>query len=92
MALETSCRLVQARMPPEQPHGSSGGIAVSTSPYSPKRRWGGAGQQAVVLVIVAVLGCPIWFLIRLSFRRSGLFQLMAHKGAWAGLSTTSRRR
>jgi N,N'-diacetylchitobiose transport system permease protein len=38
-----------------------------------------------VLVIVAVLGYPIYFLVRLSFENYGLFQLIAHKGQWVGL-------
>ncbi len=37
-----------------------------------------------VIVIVAVLGYPIYFLIRLSFQHYGLFQLIAHKGTSAG--------
>ena len=37
-----------------------------------------------VIVIVAVLGYPIYFLIRLSFEHYGLFQLIAHKGTSAG--------
>ena len=37
------------------------------------------------IVIVAVLGYPLYFLVRLSFERYGLFQLIAHKGTWLGL-------
>src|SRR5579871_6132557 len=42
-----------------------------------------------VLVIVAVLGYPIYFLVRLSFQNYGLFQLIAHKGQWVGLHNFS---
>ena len=38
-----------------------------------------------VIVIVAILGYPIYFLVRLSFEQYGLFQLIAHKGRWVGL-------
>jgi N,N'-diacetylchitobiose transport system permease protein len=51
------------------------------------------GQKAVpygliapaVIVIFAVLGYPIYFLVKLSFENYGLFQLIAHKGQWVGL-------
>jgi N,N'-diacetylchitobiose transport system permease protein len=38
-----------------------------------------------LFVIVAVLGYPIYFLVRLSFEHYGLFELIAHKGQWVGL-------
>ena len=38
-----------------------------------------------VIVIVAILGYPVYFLVRLSFEQYGLFQLIAHKGKWIGL-------
>src|SRR5262249_49181063 len=38
-----------------------------------------------VIVIVPILGYPIYFLGRLSFEHYGLFQLIAHKGQWVGL-------
>ncbi len=38
-----------------------------------------------MIVIVAVLGYPIYFLVRLSFENYGLFQLIAHKGQWIGV-------
>ena len=37
------------------------------------------------LVIGAVLAYPLYSLVRLSFQRYGLFQLIAHKGQWLGL-------
>jgi N,N'-diacetylchitobiose transport system permease protein len=38
-----------------------------------------------LVVIVAVLGYPVYYLVRLSFQHYGLFQLIAHKGTWVGL-------
>ena len=38
-----------------------------------------------VIVIIAILGYPIYYLGRLSFEHYGLFQLIAHKGQWVGL-------
>ena len=72
-------------MPPEQPPGRSGGIAVSSGPGSPRRTVPYALIAPAVVVIVAILGYPIYFLVRLSFEHYGLFQLIAHKGEWVGL-------
>jgi N,N'-diacetylchitobiose transport system permease protein len=38
-----------------------------------------------VIVIVAILGYPIYYLVRLSFQQYGLFELIAHRGKWVGL-------
>jgi len=38
-----------------------------------------------LIVVVAVLGYPVYYLVRLSFQHYGLFQLIAHKGEWVGL-------
>ena len=38
-----------------------------------------------LVVIGAILAYPLYFLVRLSFQRYGLFQLIAHKGEWVGL-------
>jgi N,N'-diacetylchitobiose transport system permease protein len=38
-----------------------------------------------LIVIVAVLGYPIYYLFKLSFQHYGLFQLIAHRGEWVGL-------
>ena len=38
-----------------------------------------------VIVIIAVLAYPLYFLVTLSFQRYGLFQLIAHQGTWIGL-------
>jgi N,N'-diacetylchitobiose transport system permease protein len=37
------------------------------------------------IVIAAILGYPIYFLVRLSFEQYGLPELIAHKGRWVGL-------
>src|ERR1041385_7358176 len=52
-------------------------LARSLAPY-------GLIAPAAV-VIGAVLGSPLYFLVRLSFQHYGLFQLIAHKGSWVGL-------
>ncbi len=39
----------------------------------------------VVVAIVVILGYPIYKLVRLSFERYGLFELVRHKGHWIGL-------
>ena len=36
------------------------------------------------VVIAAVLGYPLYFLVRLSFQHYGLFQLIRHQGVWIG--------
>src|SRR5262249_40361299 len=38
-----------------------------------------------LIVIVAILGYPVYYLFKLSFLHYGLFQLIAHKGEWVGL-------
>jgi len=38
-----------------------------------------------LIVIVAILGYPVYFLTKLSFERYGLEQLIAHEGDWIGL-------
>jgi N,N'-diacetylchitobiose transport system permease protein len=38
-----------------------------------------------VIVIVAILGYPVYFLVRLSFEQYGLTELIQHKGRWIGL-------
>jgi N,N'-diacetylchitobiose transport system permease protein len=56
-------------------------VAEKTVPY--------ALIAPAVFVIIAVLGYPIYFLVRLSFQDYGLFQLIAHKGRWVGLDNFS---
>ena len=72
-------------MPPEQPSGRSGGVAVSTGRGSSEAVVPYALIAPAVIVIVAILGYPLYFLVRLSFQHYGLFQLIAHKGQWIGL-------
>src|SRR5262245_34511117 len=43
----------------------------------------------VVLAIVLLLGYPIYKLVRISFERYGLFELIQHKGHWIGLKNYS---
>jgi N,N'-diacetylchitobiose transport system permease protein len=43
----------------------------------------------VVVAIGAVLGYPIYNLVRLSLQRYGLFELIAHHGHWIGLKNYS---
>jgi N,N'-diacetylchitobiose transport system permease protein len=38
-----------------------------------------------ILVIAAILAYPLYYLVRLSLQRYGLFQLIAHKGEYVGL-------
>src|SRR5262245_18201790 len=38
-----------------------------------------------IVVIAAILGYTLYYLVRLSFQHYGLFQLIAHKGSWVGL-------
>jgi N,N'-diacetylchitobiose transport system permease protein len=43
----------------------------------------------VAVAIFAVLGYPLYNLIRLSFQRYGLFELIRHSGVWVGLDNYS---
>jgi N,N'-diacetylchitobiose transport system permease protein len=52
-------------------------LARSTAPY--------ALLAPAVIVIGAVLAYPIYFLVRLSFQKYGLAELIAHKGTWIGV-------
>jgi N,N'-diacetylchitobiose transport system permease protein len=73
------------------------GIAAETTPRWSRRQrpltWrrvaGGAVPYALVLPVVAVmaaiLGYPIYSLVRLSFQHYGLFELIRHKGQYIGL-------
>jgi N,N'-diacetylchitobiose transport system permease protein len=72
-------------------------IAAETTTWSRRRRsspWrralGGSVPYLLILPVVvtvaAVLGYPIYRLVRLSFQHYGLFELIQHKGKPAGLS------
>jgi N,N'-diacetylchitobiose transport system permease protein len=58
-----------------------------------RRTWARIGRGAVpygliapVLVVIAlILGYPLYFLVRLSFQRYGLFELIRHQGIGVGL-------
>src|SRR5690242_17007262 len=39
----------------------------------------------VLLAVGAILGYPLYNLVRLSFERYGLFELIQHHGHWVGL-------
>jgi N,N'-diacetylchitobiose transport system permease protein len=41
-------------------------------------------------VIAAVLGYPLYFLVKLSFQHYGLFQLIRHQGVWIGTQNYSQ--
>jgi N,N'-diacetylchitobiose transport system permease protein len=43
----------------------------------------------VVLVLAAILGYPIYYLVRLSFQKYGLFELIQHHGTYVGLANFS---
>jgi N,N'-diacetylchitobiose transport system permease protein len=43
-----------------------------------------------ILVIGAVLGYPLYLLVKLSFQRYGLVELLAHKGTWIGTANYAR--
>src|SRR4051794_34655614 len=38
-----------------------------------------------IAVIVAILAYPLFELVKLSFQRYGLFELIRHQGTWVGL-------
>jgi N,N'-diacetylchitobiose transport system permease protein len=72
-------------------------IAVSSrrrSRWSRHRVAGGLAPYALLapagLVIGAVLGYPLYLLVRLSFERYGLFELIRHKGVWIGVANYTR--
>src|SRR5437763_155237 len=69
--------------------------AAETTPRSRRRSfsWRRAGGEAVpyglilpvVLVLGAILGYPIYSLVRLSLQQYGLFELIRHQGRYVGL-------
>ena len=42
------------------------------------------------VVIVAVLGYPLWQIVALSFQKYGLFELIRHQGRWIGVDNYTR--
>jgi N,N'-diacetylchitobiose transport system permease protein len=69
--------------------------AAETTPRSRRRSlsWRRAGSEAVpyglilpvVVVLGAILGYPIYSLVRLSLQQYGLFELIRHQGRYVGL-------
>jgi len=71
-------------------------VAAGTPPW-PRRRRSSPGLRAlqgslpylliapVVAAIVAILGYPLYNLVRISFQKYGLFELIRHSGTWVGL-------
>jgi N,N'-diacetylchitobiose transport system permease protein len=71
-------------------------VAAETTPRWSRRRrltWTRAGRASVpywlilpvVAALGAILGYPIYSLVRLSLQHYTLFELIAHKGQWIGL-------
>jgi N,N'-diacetylchitobiose transport system permease protein len=71
-------------------------VAAETTPRWSRRRrltWARAGRASVpywlilpvVAALGAILGYPIYRLVRLSLQHYTLFELIAHKGQWIGL-------
>src|SRR5438105_5847217 len=69
------------------PPGAAVAAETRSLPSRRRRRfaWAPYGLVApVVAAIAIVLAYPIYKLLRLSFERYGLFELVAHKGHWIG--------
>jgi N,N'-diacetylchitobiose transport system permease protein len=69
-----------------EPHA----IAVEPTPWARRRfAWRRLVPYALILpvlgVIGAILGYPLYNLVRLSFQHYGLFELIRHQGQWIGL-------
>jgi N,N'-diacetylchitobiose transport system permease protein len=78
------------------PDPSSTALAAETTLYRSRRRrrfWGQLRRKAVpyalvapvVVAIAVVLGYPLYWLVKLSTERYGLFELIQHKGVPIGL-------
>jgi N,N'-diacetylchitobiose transport system permease protein len=69
------------------PHDAA--IAAGTRLLSSRRRripWAPYGLVSPIVVTIGlILGYPIYKLVRLSFERYGLFELIQHRGHWIGL-------
>ena len=76
--------------------------AAAAEQYRARRRRRAIGRQAVrwlspylllapaTLVVAAVLGYPVYFLVRLSFQQFGLAELVTKKGTWIGVDNFTR--
>ena len=72
----------------EVPHDPAAAAVTRSFPSRRRRRfpWAPYGLVAPVVVVVGlILGYPIYELVRLSFQRYGLFELIRHHGQWIGL-------
>jgi N,N'-diacetylchitobiose transport system permease protein len=78
---------------PLLPFGSSGAAAEAVLPRRRRLTREQILLRAVpygliapaTIVIAAVLGYPLYYLVKLSFQHYGLTELIAHKGQWVGL-------
>ena len=76
--------------------------AAAAEQYTARRRRRSIGRQAfrwlspylllapATLVVAAVLGYPVYFLVRLSFQQFGLAELVTKKGTWIGVDNFTR--
>ena len=74
-------------------------VAAETTKWSRRRRltWARVGRSSVpyllilpvVAALAAILGYPIYSLVRLSLERYTLFELIRHQGQWIGLNNFS---
>src|SRR5579862_2097653 len=81
-----------------EPHPAGPASAAAAPALEPPRRRRFAREQLLqavapyaliapaTLVVGAILGYPLYYLVRLSFEHYGLFQLIAHKGESVGFS------
>src|SRR5437764_14019311 len=73
---------------------SAAGTAIGTSRRRRRLTWSRAARGSVPYALIlpvlgvvgAILGYPIYRLVELSLQRYGLFELIAHRGHWIGLS------
>jgi N,N'-diacetylchitobiose transport system permease protein len=74
-------------------------VAAETTKWSRRRRrtWASVGRASVpywlilpvVAALTAILGYPIYSLVRLSLQHYTLFELIKHQGQWVGLDNFS---
>ena len=69
-------------------------VSRRRSRWSRHRVAGAAAPYALLapaaIVIGAVLGYPLYLLVKLSFERYGLFELIRHHGVWIGVANYSK--
>ena len=74
-------------------------VAAETTKWSRRRRltWARVGRSSVPYLLIlpvvaalgAILGYPIYSLVRLSLQHYTLFELIRHQGQWVGLKNFS---